>query len=119
MVKAVVNSMAPRCPSPYPPSSTSAVTLRITGGTGEGQSYSYRHPYSLVSGKEGGRKKRKKERREKSIAYGLYREQVKVYIHSQENPNENRKEHSHPSAQERARGRSRVHGRESIGTCTK
>lgn len=72
-------------------------------------------------GKKGKKKKGGGGGRDKSIAYALYREQVKVYIHSQENPKANRKQHSHPSALERGQeaGRSQAHGRESIGTCTK
>lgn len=77
----------------YQPPSASAAHPRDTGGAGEGQAFSYHYPYSLDSGKK------------KSTAYTLYREQVKVYIHSRENPSENRKQHAHPSARERARGR--------------
>lgn len=54
VLKAVVNRTAPHCPSLYQPSYTSAAHPTGTGGTEERQSYSYCHPYSLVSGKEEG-----------------------------------------------------------------
>lgn len=70
-------------------------TPRILVALGKRQSHPY---YSPVQ---------KKEKEERNvITYAIYREQVKVYIHSQENPTGKMKQHLHPSRC----------GRESIGT---